>query len=112
MNVQNYRMIADSLLKVANSAPNLDGPTSYFQQNPFTPPNMRSDVTKAEFDAWVQYVNQTLDIAQKYTNQNVFFNTKVQISQLNLNDNILYIHRIRTIQQILIELSQQILNYN
>lgn len=78
MDFQNKKMIIDSLLKVVQSAPTTNGPIPYFQQYNFNQQNMRSDVSKAEFDAWVQYVNQTLDISQKYTNWNIFTNKKLK----------------------------------
>ena len=112
MDFQNTKMIIDSLLKVANAAPTLSGPAPYFQQNYFNQQNMRSDVSKAEFDAWIQYVNQTLDISQRYTNWSIFTKEKIEINQASLNGNIPYIQRIQIIQQMLIQLSQQIYNYS
>lgn len=112
MDPQNVNMIIDSLLKVVNSAPTLSGSTPYFQQYNFNQQNMRSDVSKAEFDVWIQYVNQTLDISQKYTNWSIFTKEKIEISQASLNERIPYIQRIQLIQQMLINLSKQINNYN
>lgn len=112
MDSQNVKVIIDSLLKVANSAPTLNGPAPYFQQYYFNQQSMRSDVSKAEFDAWIQYVNQTLDISQKYTNWSIFTKEKIEINQASLNEGIPYIQRIQIIQQMLINLSQQIYNYN
>ena len=83
MDFQNVKMIIDSLLKVANSAPTLNGSTPYFQQYYFNQQNMRSDVSKAEFDAWIQYVNQTLDISQKYTDWGIFTQKKIEISLIS-----------------------------
>ncbi len=112
MDFQNVKMIIDSLLKVANSAPTLSGSTPYFQQYYFNQQSIRSDVSKAEFDAWIQYVNQTLDISQKYTNWGIFTKEKIEVSQASLNAGVPYIQRIQTIQQMLINLAQQINNYN
>ena len=112
MDYQNTKMIIDSLLKVANSAPTLSGPVSYYQQYYSNQSNMRSDVSKAEFDAWIQYVNQTLDISQRYTNWNIFTNKKIEINQASLSGSISYIQRIQIIQQMLLNLSQQINNHN
>ena len=83
-----------------------DGNKYYFNQQ-----SIRSDVSKAEFDAWIQYVNQTLDISQKYTNWNIFTQEKIQINQASLNEGIPYIQRIQIIQKMLLNLSQQINNY-
>lgn len=112
MYTQNINMIVESLLKVANSAPNLSGPTPYFQQYYPNQANIRSDVSKGEFDAWIQYVNQSLDISQKYTNWSIFTKEKIEINQVSLNEGIPYIQRIQIIQQMLLNLSQQICNYN
>lgn len=112
MDPRNVNMIINSLLKVASSAPTLSGSTPYFQQYPFNQSNVRSDVSKAEFDAWIQYVNQTLDISQKYMNWSIFTQEKIKISQTSLNEGIPYIQRIRMIQQMLLDLAQQLNNYN
>lgn len=107
MNNQSKQMVMDALFKVINSAPAL-----YSQRNYLYPQtHQTNDVSTQEFNTWVNYVNQILDISYNYVSLNIIMSTKMMISQLVSQYEVSNIQRIDQIKQELIKLTQAILQY-
>lgn len=107
MNNQSKKMVMDALFKVINSAPAL-----YSQRNYLYPQTYQTnDVSTQEFNTWVNYVNQILDISYDYVGLNIIMSTKMMISQLVSQYGVSNIQRIDQIKQELIKLTQAILQY-
>ena len=107
MNNQSKQMVMDALFKVINSAPAL-----YSQRNYLYPPTYQTnDVSTQEFNTWVNYVNQILDISYDYVGLNIIMSTKMMINQLVSRYGVSNIQRIDQIKQELIKLTQAILQY-
>lgn len=100
-------MVIDALFKVVNSAPAL-----YSQRNYVYPQTyQRNDVSVQEFNTWVNYANQILDISFNHVGLNAIMSTKMMISQLTSQYGVSNIQRIDQIKQELIKLTQIILQY-
>lgn len=107
MNNQSKQMVIDALFKVVNSAPAL-----YFQGNYLHPQTyQRNDVSMQEFNTWVNYANQILDISYNHLGLNTIMSTKMMITQLASQYGVSNIQRIDKIKQELIKLIQIILQY-
>ena len=107
MNNQSKQMVMDALFKVINSAPTL-----YSQRNYLYPQTyQKNDVSTQEFNTWVNYVNQILDISYDHVGLNIIMSTKMMISQLVSQYGVSNIQRIAQIKQELIKLTQAILQY-
>lgn len=98
-------MVIDALFKVINSAPAL-----YSQRN--SPQSyQRNDVSTQEFNTWVNYANQILDISYNHIGLNSIVSTKIIINQLILQYGVSNMQRIDQIKQELIKLTQVIFYY-
>ena len=107
MNNQSKQIVIDALIKVINAAPAL-----YYQRNYIYPQAYpSSDVSMQEFNTWVDYANQILDISYNHMHLNVIVSTKMEICQLVSQNNISNMQRINLIKQELIKLIQVILQY-
>ena len=100
MNRQINQLVIDALFKVINSAPARH--YNYY--------DTQLDVSPQEFNIWMDYVIQTLDISFNYTGVSVVLSTKSMVFQLASN-NIPYINRIEQIKFQLHNLIQMISQY-
>lgn len=92
--------VVDALFKVINSAPSL-------QYNYY---GTQVDVSQQEFEIWMNYAIQTLDISFNYTGIYTILSTKNIVFQLACN-NIPYVNRINQIKLELHNLIQTITVY-
>lgn len=99
MNRQTKQLVADALFRVINSAP---AHYNYYA--------LQSDVSQQEFDIWMNYAIQTLDISFNYTGISAVLSTKNIVYQIYYN-NIPCITRIEQIKLQLHNLIQIILQY-
>ena len=103
MNVQSRQMVVNALLKVVNAAPNPQIQTYYYV------PNQPRPITNQDFITWLNYVNSTLDISYNHTGLNNFLSTKINISQISLQNNMPFEQRIDSIKREIINLAQEII---
>ena len=62
INYQSKQIVIDALIKVINAAPGL-----YFQRNHlYCQTYQNSDISMQEFNTWVDYANQILDISYNH----------------------------------------------
>lgn len=104
MDNQSKIMVVGALMKVVDSAPTLYPQVSYFQ--PYTSP--RSDISVPEFSTWVNYANQTLNIAYNYTGLSIVLSTKIEITQISSQQAVSYLQRVEQIKQRLLYLAKTI----
>ncbi len=97
----------NAIYKVFDSAPQLSFNIDYLyylhNQSP------RNDISKEEFNTWINYVNQILDITYNYIGQNCILYTKTLIYQIANTQNILYVERVNRIKSELLNLTREIL---
>ncbi len=110
MNYQSKQMVINALLKVINAAPTLYANNNLFY-NAYPPVYSNSDISKQEFDAWVKYANQILDISYDNIGIDDILSMKLKISQISLQSGISNIQRIDQIKRELINLTQIIFQY-
>lgn len=101
-------MAVNAILKVVDSAPQLNFNTSCssYLHNQLH----RSDISKEEFNTWINYANQILNITYNYIGQNCILYTKTLICQIANIQNILYAERTNRIKVELLNLTKQILH--
>lgn len=107
MNNQSKQIVIDALFKVINSAPELYSRRNYLCSQTY----QSNDVSTQEFNTWVNYANQILDISFNHIGLNVIISTKMMISQFTSQYGVSNIQRINQIRQELIKLTQAILQY-
>ncbi|MCM1212251.1 MAG: hypothetical protein NC318_11665 [Blautia sp.] len=107
MNNQSKQIVIDALIKAINAAPTL-----YFQRNYMYPTvNQNVDVSMQEFNTWMDYANQILDISYNHIGLNAILSTKMAMCQIASQYEISNIQRIDQIKQELIKLTQIIVKY-
>jgi len=107
MNNQSKQIVIDALIKVINAAPTL-----YPQQNyAYIQAYPNSDVPMQEFNTWINYANQILDISYNHIKLDAILSTKIIICQLASQYNLSNMQRIDQVKQEFIKLVQTILQY-
>lgn len=101
---QSKQMIVDALLKVVNAAPNSQMQTSYYYTQ-----NQPRIISNQDFITWLNYANSILDISYNHTGLNNVLSTKVNISQIALQNNAPYEQRIERIKYEILNLAREIL---
>lgn len=101
---QSKQMVVDALLKVVNAAPNSQMQASYYYV-----PNQPRTISNQDFVTWLNYANSILDISYNHTGLNNILSTKVNISQISLQNNMPYEQRIERIKYELLNLARGIL---
>ena len=104
MNPQSKSMVVGALIKVINSAPTLSPRINYIQPSTY----QRSDISMQEFNTWVDYTNQTLDISYNHISLDIIITTKINISRISSQQGIAFLQRIEQIKQELFHLAQTI----
>ena len=107
MNNQSKQIVIDALIKVINAAPTLYSQGNYM----YSLVSQNSDVSMQEFNTWIDYAIQILDISYNHISINVILSTKMTIYQLASQYEVSNIQRIYKIKQELINLTQIILQY-
>lgn len=100
---QSKQMVVDALLKVVNAAPNSQMQIHCYYYYPNHP------ISDQDFTTWLNYANSILDISYNHTGLNDILSTKVNISQIALQNNVPYEQRIERIKYELINLARGIL---
>ena len=107
MKNQSKQMVTNALIKVINAAPRVS-----FQRNYMYPQTYQNnDVSMQEFNTWINYANQVLDISYNHIGINDILTTKVKINQLYSFCGVTNTQRIDQIKQELFKLTQVILHY-
>jgi len=106
MNQQSKQMVINALIKVINAAP-----VPYSNNNYYPPVQPNTDISMQEFNTWVNYANQILDIAYNHIGIDTILSTKIAISQISSQYGISNIQRIDQIKRELLNLTQAILQY-
>lgn len=109
MNNQSVTKAINAIIQVINSAPGLYQQTSYIYPQSYQ--NRRTDISKAEFDTWVNYADQILDISYNYVGYNIIFSTKITICQISNQLELPYFQRVESIKTELLNLIQSLSNY-
>lgn len=104
---QSKQIVIDALIKVINAAPGVYSQRKYLY--PQTCQN--SDVSMQEFNTWLDYANQIIDISYNHIGYNAILTTKIKIGQLASQYGISFIQRVDQIKQELLNLAQLILQY-
>jgi len=102
---QSKQMVADALVKVANSAPGSPMQVGYL------PYNNRNSISAQEFSNWVNYVNSTLDISYNHTRLNIILQAKITVSQISSQRGLPYMQLIDQINSVILNLAYSILQY-
>lgn len=106
MNNQSKQMVINALIKVVDSAPYLCVQmNSLYSQQQY----QVRDVSMQEYNTWIDYANQVLDISYNHIGLNAILTTKLSISQLNLQYGMLNLQRIEQVKQMLLQLVQIII---
>lgn len=104
-------MVINAIYKVINSAPNINTAVNYnYNYSYYT----RNDISKQEFDTWINYAYQILDISYNHIGLNCILTTKNTILKLVNQFNQLgtpYMQRVFGISTELLNLAQMILQY-
>ncbi len=103
-------MAINALLKVVNAAPVPYSNNNYFNNN-YPPIYPSSDVSMQQFNTWVNYANQILDISYNHIGIDSILSTKMRINQIFSQNGISNIHRIDQIKRELVNLTQIIIQY-
>lgn len=107
MDYQSKQMVINALVKVINAAPK-----SYLQRSYSHPIECQNrDVSMQEFNIWMNYVNQVMDISYNHIELNAILMTKITISQLSSQYGVSNTQRIEQIKQELLNLAQIITQY-
>lgn len=107
INYQSKQIVIDALIKVINAAPGF-----FSQRNYLYPQTYQSrDVSMQEFNTWMEYANQILDISYNHIGYNAILTTKMAIGQLSSQYGVSFIQRVDQIKQELLNLTQLILQY-
>lgn len=107
INYQSKQIVIDALIKVINAAPGLYSQRKYLYPQTY----QNSDVTIQEFNTWIDYANQILDISYDHIGYNAILKTKMMIGQLSSQHGMSCIQRVDQIKQELLNLAQAILQY-
>ena len=102
---QSKQMVVDALLKVVNASPNSQMQTFY---SPFAR-NQPRTISQQEFITWFNYANSILDVSYNHTGLSNILSTKVNISQIFLQNNVPYEQRIESIKYELLSLARGII---
>lgn len=111
MNNQSKQMVVNALINVINAEPGL-----YSQKKNIYALNngLRSkgrsgrDISVREFNTWMDYANQVLDISYNHIGLNDILSAKIAISQLSSQNEVPNEQRIEQIKQELFKLTQTI----
>lgn len=106
MNNERKQVIVQALIKLVQSAPEVQFPKSTFYPQGI----QKQDVSAPQFNAWIDYVNSVLDVTYEYTGLNYVLEIKVNVLKLS-TQNKLYIHRIYEIKDQILSFAQVILQY-
>lgn len=104
---QSKQIVIDALIKVINAAPGLYSQTKYLYSRTY----QNSDVSMQEFDTWMNYANQILDISYNHIGFKAIILTKIRIRQLSSQYGVSIAQRIDQIKKELLNLAQLILQY-
>ena len=108
MNNQSKQMVIDAIIKVISAAPNPYSYNNYYYG--YFQTYQSSDVSEQQFNTWINYVNQVLDISYQHIGLNVILLTQGKLVRLS-SQRISYVQRIEQINQELLKLTQTILQY-
>lgn len=118
MKNQSKQMVIGALMNVINAAPILHSQRNYMNRQAYQISNWsnqelypNNDISKLEFDTWIDYVNQILDISYNHIGLNDVLSTKMMICQLASQYGLSNMQRIDQTKQELIKLVQIILQY-
>lgn len=110
MNHEIKKIIIDAIMKVVDSAPskkntklNSYNPYDYKSTNPF-------EVTKEEFDIWIDYVLSIIKIASKHIDMNLCLSIQKNINNIVSQQGDDYMTKTNTICQMLLNFARQIIN--
>lgn len=107
MNIQSKQMVVDALIKVINAAPVL-----YSQRkNIYSQTYQNSDISIQEFNTWLDYANQILDISYNHLGITTILSTKATMSQISSQNGVSNLHKIEQNKQELLKLTQVVLQY-
>ena len=104
---QSKQMVVDALLKVVNAAPNSQLQTAYYSY--YLPQNQPRPISNQDFTTWINYVNSILDISYNHTGLNDILSTKINVSQIAIQNDVLYEQRIERIKYEILNLARGIL---
>ena len=107
INYQSKQIVIDALIKVINAAPGLYSQRNYLYHQTY----QKSDISMQEFNTWVDYANQILDISYNHIGYNAILTTKIAIGQLSSQHGASFIQRVDQIKRELLNLAQLILQY-
>lgn len=98
-------MVINALIKVVNSAPNL-----YVQRNSLYSQQQYQvmDVSMQEYNTWIDYANEVLDISYNHIGLNAILTTKLSISQLSHQYGVRNLQRVEQANRMLLQLIQMI----
>lgn len=105
-------MVINAIHKVINSAPTINTSVNYNYNYYIN--NIRNDISKQEFDTWINYAYQVLDISYNHIGLNCILATKNTILELVNQFNQLrtpYIQCVLEISKELLNLARKILYY-
>ena len=101
------KMVIDALIKVVNAAPNSQMQAAYYSN--YFAQNQSRPISYQDFITWLNYAQSILDISHNHTGIDDILSTRVNISQISLQNNVPYEQRIERIKYELLNLAQRIL---
>lgn len=108
MDYERKQIIINALIQLLQSSPDmrqLKNTSNYVEYQNF-------DISKQEFDIWMNYVNSVIDVTYQYTALYAVLLTKKNIMSLSVQNELPYMQRIKKINDEIIGLTQEILqNY-
>lgn len=115
MKNQTKKVLIDAIYKVIDSAPTQYNLKNYpFYQNNYYTCNINNELSEQEFNTWLNYACQILDILYNHTGLDFILSEKNKIFQL-VNQchqlRIPYIQCVLEINKELLNLAKEILNY-
>lgn len=99
-------MMVDALIKLVDSAPTMQASASSFYAQGY----QNYDITQAEFALWTNYVDSVLKTLYEFAGLNEIYSTQINISQIMIHNELLFMERIFQIKHELLELARKILN--
>lgn len=106
MNYQSKQLVINAIYRVINSAPKPYISTRYMYNT-----HSSNDISNQEFNTWVNYVCQILDISYNHIGLNFILSTKNQILQMANQYGIPYVYLVTQINNELFNLIQIISQY-
>lgn len=105
MTYQGKRVMVDALLKLLNASP-----SKKLSSNDVVQGKSNYELSQKEFDLWLSYTNEILDVLYDFAQWVDILSTKINVATIANRTELSYINRILYIEQELLNLAQHITN--